>query len=231
MTLLVIDPYLVHAYWDVSPEQAAASIGAVLRVHDTTTDVPGHFDLPVSLAARNWYIHVWNPERSYYAELGVVENGGGFIPLARSNTVETPRAWPVAAPVEVQSVVQVPLLPEPALPDGSGQVTEPARGLPSVEPAPIPTPIPGCARERAEVPPAPETPRVPTPINTAETLRTTLQEVYASRQWIRRVSQVGESAARTPQASYTANHSPDLTDLAEEHFFEGVSSKPSEPPA
>lgn len=96
-----VNPYLVHVYWDLDPKLASPdtpTAGAgCLRFSDTTTgEPPGSFDVKVDLAARNWYVHLWSPERRYVVQLGLSAEGGAFVPLARSNVVETPRAWPVA---------------------------------------------------------------------------------------------------------------------------------------
>ena len=39
---------------------------------------------------KNWYIHVWQDNADYCAELGVRCGGDHFIPLIRSNIVRTP---------------------------------------------------------------------------------------------------------------------------------------------
>ncbi len=98
VVLMVVNPYLVHAYWDCDPAAPRPQGGrAVLRFHDATGDLPpAHFDVDVDLRTRSWYLHLWSPARSYYADLGWAAEDGGFLRIARSNRVETPRAWPVA---------------------------------------------------------------------------------------------------------------------------------------
>jgi Domain of unknown function (DUF4912) len=98
VTLVVIDPYLIYAHWEVGPEKRAEASHAVLRVFDTTHEPANHYDLPVSLPMRHAYVDLWTPERSCYAELGLIDEDGSFATLARSNLVRTQRAWPVAAP-------------------------------------------------------------------------------------------------------------------------------------
>jgi len=93
VTLLAVDPYLVHVYWDfdlakLPPDTTAA----VLRFYDAAT----HFDVDVDLRTRNWYVPLWSPAKTYYADLGAITAAGQFIPLVRSNTIQTPRAWPAA---------------------------------------------------------------------------------------------------------------------------------------
>ena len=64
----------------------------ILRVYDMThMDFNGSnanhtWDLDVGFSVKNWYIHVWQDNADYCAELGLV-SGGNFIPLMRSNIV------------------------------------------------------------------------------------------------------------------------------------------------
>ncbi|MEW6441682.1 MAG: DUF4912 domain-containing protein [bacterium] len=108
--LLPIDPWLVHAYWEVSAQDveesrdelgdAAGRARPVLRFYDVTvdpsarTDQPDHFDVPIELDAGNWYVHLWSPGRSYIADLALMAEDGRFRPLARSNPAETPPVSP-----------------------------------------------------------------------------------------------------------------------------------------
>jgi len=92
VTLLAVDPYLIHAYWDFDPAQLPpGTTAAVLRFYD----VASHFDVEIDVRTRSWYVPVWAPARTYYADLGAIA-AGEFIALVRSNTIQTPRAWPVA---------------------------------------------------------------------------------------------------------------------------------------
>jgi len=114
LVLLVIDPYLVHAYWEVVPEEAreaarrAWPCTAVLRFFEApgTGPSPDYFDVDVALEPGNWDVRLWSADKSYFAELGWRGSNGVFIPLARSNTVRTPRAWPVAPVEERYAVVE-----------------------------------------------------------------------------------------------------------------------------
>lgn len=95
---MVVNPYLVHAYWDVDLTRLPATTSsAALRFHDVSQPfAPDTFDVEVDLRARNWYVDLWGPARSYYAELGTKTAAGDFTPIVRSNSLETPRAWPMA---------------------------------------------------------------------------------------------------------------------------------------
>lgn len=108
VTLMVRDPYWIHAFWETTPSsvrEVQKKIGApfkksvyTLRVHDITI---GHsneensrasFDIDVDPKARNWYINLWRDNVTYFADFGIRTPKGAFYPLARSNTVTTPRA-------------------------------------------------------------------------------------------------------------------------------------------
>lgn len=108
--LLPVDPYLVHAYWELVDEDletlrsqlgsGGAEAKPVLRFYDITyilfdgNNAHGFFDVEIDLGARNWYVHLWSPEKSYCADLGLKTPEGRFLPLLRSNVAQTPPAWP-----------------------------------------------------------------------------------------------------------------------------------------
>jgi len=105
--LLPVNPYLIHAYWYVDGGDLERARGhmddrriqAALRFCDITDRVSreggrASFDVDIQLEAGNWYVHLWSPARSYYADLGLKTEDGRFYPLARSNVVQTPRAFP-----------------------------------------------------------------------------------------------------------------------------------------
>src|SRR5215467_4701762 len=72
VVLMPVSPYLVHAYWDLDSRTQVDGPGACLRFHDTTAgQPPSSFDIPVTLAARSLYVHLWGPARRYTAELGL----------------------------------------------------------------------------------------------------------------------------------------------------------------
>ena len=110
VVLLPVEPYLLNVYWDVfftELEKAKHQLGdeygrsqAILRCYDITniisdgTNANSSFDVRIDLLAKNWYVHLWSPEKSYFVELGFNTEDGRFYPIARSNICETPRAWP-----------------------------------------------------------------------------------------------------------------------------------------
>lgn len=108
LTLMGIDPFWIHAYWEVTPhdhEAVMAQFGSertsahwALRFYDVTyidfdgTNAHGYFDRPVDLAANNWYVNLWSSEKTYCADIGARAPSGRFEPACRSNFVHTPRA-------------------------------------------------------------------------------------------------------------------------------------------
>lgn len=105
LVLMVRDPWWLYAYWELTPGRRQAAEDEirrqgsrvdrlVLRVYDVTDcrlpDHHGSFDLCVDFAT-NWYIDVGKPDRSWIAELGWRTVDGRFVPLVRSNCVQTPR--------------------------------------------------------------------------------------------------------------------------------------------
>ena len=109
LVLLDIDPHWVFAYWEITGERIAAAwrrLGrrggpfskTVLRVYDVTGVDPKpakarySFDIEIVSGADNWYINLWSPQRSLYADLGLRGPHGQFVRIASSNRVETPPA-------------------------------------------------------------------------------------------------------------------------------------------
>jgi hypothetical protein len=113
LTLLEIDPWRLHAYWNVTEDEIAAArarmphdfggggdkSALVLRFTDLSPDTGQaahhpHFDIEVEGASNNWYIDLWRDAKNYSAELGPKAADGTFIALVRSNEVVTPRGGP-----------------------------------------------------------------------------------------------------------------------------------------
>jgi len=96
---MVRDPYWVHTYWEVNDkrrneikkevgQQAFAKAKEYLRVYDTENW--GSFDIEVTGGAKNWYIRIPAPNRTYCVDIGYKTQEGRFITAARSNWVTTP---------------------------------------------------------------------------------------------------------------------------------------------
>ncbi len=108
IVLMVRDPYWLHAYWELTPQavrRAEAALGQdwhgarpILRLLDVTGREGGHNsesvvrDIEIHGGSNNWYIEVGNPPRAYRVDIGYLSRSGQFVVLARSNTVNTPRA-------------------------------------------------------------------------------------------------------------------------------------------
>ena len=99
IVLMVRDPYWLYTYWEVSEKRRGEimnEIGGeafnrsreILRVYDTESW--HYFDLEIGGGARNWYIHVPEPNRTYCVDIGFMTPQGKFITAARSNWVTTP---------------------------------------------------------------------------------------------------------------------------------------------
>lgn len=101
LTLLVRDPYWIYSYWDFSAETwrwiealraEHPNARPILRVHNVDQ---GHsFDLEIDLQAKNWYVHVGEPNTTFEMELGLLDPYGKFHRIARSGRVRTPRDSP-----------------------------------------------------------------------------------------------------------------------------------------
>src|SRR3989344_4755715 len=96
--LMVRDPHWIHAYWEVNEnccreirqeigDEAYSRARLFLRVYDTHSGK--HHDIEVG-GARNWYIRVPAPNRTYFVEIGFLTADGRFLAAARSNAVTTP---------------------------------------------------------------------------------------------------------------------------------------------
>lgn len=111
LVVLPVDPYLVHAYWEVTDkdlEAAKSGIAgdgrdpeAVLRFVETSESPPRpqgtpptSFDVGVDLTPRNWYVRLWSSGKSYVVQLGLKGPSGRFAALAESAPIQTPRSEP-----------------------------------------------------------------------------------------------------------------------------------------
>lgn len=97
---MVRDPYWIYAYWEVNDKRRSeirAEIGEeefgrsreCLRVYDVENW--DYFDIEINQGARNWYVRIPSPNRTYCVDIGYKTPNGRFITAARSNFVTTPR--------------------------------------------------------------------------------------------------------------------------------------------
>lgn len=104
---MVKDPYWLFAYWDVQEkrlEEAARTSRTAgknpkltLRVNrlgegDPAGPVLSHHDIEIVGFTKSWYIDVGVPDQSFSVEIGVKDDSGNFVSIARSNAVKTPSA-------------------------------------------------------------------------------------------------------------------------------------------
>ena len=216
LVLLVVDPYLVHAYWEVAPEKLrqakklAGQAKPVLRFHRESERAPGaaeadSFDVAVDLQSHNWYVHLWSPEESLYADLALKRNDGTFIRLVRSQVVHMPRVRPATAI------------------DQHFMKIEPAERRVEIVPPP---PVVHDRPQEEMISPANEpVHEIIKPIDAAEIVREKLKELYASvelrgSRFHSSVNDVESELSGPPPA----NAGTDLTEIAERKFDAGVSS-------
>jgi hypothetical protein len=221
LVLMAVDPYLVYAYWSITPqriEAAKALFGKdeleayVLRFHDTTgmdsdgVNCGNSFDVKIRLDAGKWYMRLWSPERRYCADIGLRGKDGRLVALVRSNLIETPAAWPHVKVDEAAALV------EQGTPDSEVAVyVEPPAAAVALE-AESPAVVPGAESPatalEAETPAAaPAPPRADSRL----VLARKLAEVAALRE--------------EPLPSVPAGDGErDLTEISERSFIPGVSS-------
>ena len=212
LVLMAVDPYLVYAYWSITPLRIEAAKGLfgqdeleahVLRFHDTTgIDFDGvncgsSFDVKIHLDAGKWYVRLWSPERRYCADIGLRGKDGRLVALVRSNPIETPAAWPHVKVDEAAALVEQGT-PES---EAAREAGPPAVAL-ETEPAPAVAPD-----EERPPDPVPAPPRADSHL----VLARKLAEVAALRE---------EPLPSVP----AGNGEADLTEMAEKSFIPGVSS-------
>jgi hypothetical protein len=217
--LLPVDPYLIHAYWDVASsdlEKAKRRLGrkyrhaqAILRFYDITnvifdgTNAGNSFDVDIELQAKSRYVPLWSPEKSYCVDLALKGPEGRFYVIARSNVAETPPAWP-SHRVEERYL---------HIAEGYRRVEPASRSLDAIE------------QESWK-----EGPRERTteheraiPFDSAEISREKFAANYAYRQWSLPLAKpevrLDGSSRQPEEESYL-----DLTEMSERKFSFGVSS-------
>ncbi len=209
VVLLPVNPYLVHVYWEVAPDdlkeikkllgRPALRAQPVLRFSDITciifdgTNAHSQFDVDIDLGAGNWYVHLWGPGKSYFVDLGLRTEDGQFHPLARSNIAETPRAWPAARAEETYMLVEGDYHRSEAVPPPVGHAPGPVR----------------MRRESSGAAESAEIGRQPT-------------DPYSLQDWRQFVSEPEEGWGRNPESEL--NDDTDLTAMNERRFLFGMSS-------
>ncbi len=109
LALMVRDPFRIHAYWEIAPEDMAnlnkelgadaSSLEIVLRVYDVPckkdedSSTNYFFDIEVG-DADSWDIDLCSDQVCFCAEIGIRNKQGQFFPIKCSNQVTTPRVKP-----------------------------------------------------------------------------------------------------------------------------------------
>lgn len=104
LTLLDVDPFHIHASWEITPRTRAAAEKKpsaraeafiwALRFHDEQDG--SSFDIPINPDAHSWYVELLAADKHYHAELGTCSASGVFEAVCRSNPLSTPPAAPAA---------------------------------------------------------------------------------------------------------------------------------------
>ncbi len=112
LSLMARDPHWLYAHWEISPlkiEETVSEYGysdiienskPVVRVYDITgirfdgTNARSHFDYDITEDTHNLHISVPGLGRTYCVELGRKMTDGAFLPVLRSNPIDTPRLDP-----------------------------------------------------------------------------------------------------------------------------------------
>ncbi|URA10351.1 DUF4912 domain-containing protein [Thermospira aquatica] len=94
LTLLVQDPYWIHAYWDLTEDTKnklrAEGLTLAIRLFYGEKQT---LDIEVNMNAKNWYINVPMSNTTYRGELGYIQHGV-FVSLTGSNHITVPRDKP-----------------------------------------------------------------------------------------------------------------------------------------
>jgi hypothetical protein len=227
VVLLPVNPYLVHVYWGVGPHDLAEigrfftrlgrRVQPVLRFFDITyidfdgANAHSWFDIEIDLRAKNWYVHLASPARSYCLDLGLRVEGGEFHRLARSSAVEIPRTGPSDQVAERFLLVEEDFRRAAVPPAEPGDVL----GNPP-QPSRVSEPRHGIKNRQQ-----PKELRIFRTAPPGENERK-LEELYQRRVWERSGLAPQAPPRANPQAS--GKESADLTELSERNFRTGISS-------
>lgn len=104
ITLMMRDPYMAYAYWEMTPERIerekkwfgwdsklCVRLYDVTGIHFDGRNALGFFDQEVYERIGNWYFDLGRPSHSFCADLGLLAPSGRFLTLSRSNYITMPR--------------------------------------------------------------------------------------------------------------------------------------------
>jgi hypothetical protein len=95
LSLMVQSPTVLYAYWELSHGLRNTLSGkkkVQIRLNIEGDGVSQTYD--IDLSEKSYYFNDVQPGLSYNCELGTVDDYNIFLPLLRSNTVNTPRVMP-----------------------------------------------------------------------------------------------------------------------------------------
>ncbi|OAT81820.1 DUF4912 domain-containing protein [Desulfotomaculum copahuensis] len=135
LVLLVQNPEVIFAYWELSNGQwlAVAGYGGLhLRLYEINGNGPGCWldgqgklwtEINLPPFTSDWYFCDLSPGRSYCSELGYYGSDHVFYPILRSNRVQTPRVGLSSRPGEHALVaVDLTVAAAPAQETATGQL-------------------------------------------------------------------------------------------------------------
>jgi hypothetical protein len=100
LSLMVQSPTVLYAYWELShglKNTLSRKRKVQIRLNIEGDGVRQTYD--IDLLERSYYFHNVQPGLSYNCELGTLDDYNMFLPLLRSNTVNTPRVMPLQGSV------------------------------------------------------------------------------------------------------------------------------------
>jgi len=107
---MVRDPYWVYLYWDFDGatnnrigelyKSYGEGLYPIIRIYEITnilfngSNANKFWDVEINLDARNWYLYLGEPDKSFIFDIGLVDYNGTFYLLARSNVIRMPLDGP-----------------------------------------------------------------------------------------------------------------------------------------
>ena len=243
VTLTPVSPFLLHVYWEVSPEDLEKARRAVeatqrwwqpaLRFYDITyltfngTNAHSSFDVDIDVRAGNWYVPLWSAEKSYVLDLGFRTDNGEFYSLARSNCADIPPVCPFAR-AEERTEENPEGVEQPAEQhqEPAGTFASAAEIVSRIDDGPVPPQVIEevfhTGTEAITSPPQAESRDaylLPQPVDAALSVRRRYSELYPFLMKDRPVMSTKEQIVLE-----TIRRNFDLTELSERRFSPGISS-------
>ncbi len=117
VTLMMVDPENLYAYWEMTGKPAGTPFVRLFEIRERYGKEVPDLRLQTEVAQRgNYYFHNISAGSKYFAEAGWMTDAG-FVIVARSNVLSTPRLEPTAAvrrPGAVTAAHHFPLPSSPA---------------------------------------------------------------------------------------------------------------------